>query len=158
MSSALFLPPSPSAPLPRAGSPCAGLFLIPLFMVPWRDRGIAKAQWAAPRSLPMLPVFCRARDDHMGGLCPIGMTKTFKRGHLPKGLTALSADPEPIRAIQKYSKPLCHGRVKPGQARPSTQLRRHLPAVPNLGNIISALITWFSVLVDGRFKPGQARP
>ena len=67
-------------------------------------------------------------------------------------LTGLSADPKPIRVIQKYSKTSMSW---PGLTRPSTQLRRHLPAVPNLGNIISPLITWFSVLVEGRVTPGH---
>jgi hypothetical protein len=59
--------------------------------------------------------------------------------------------PEPIRPIQKYPKPLWMAGRDPAIHAASASF----VAVPNLGNIISALITWFSVLVDGRVKPGH---
>ena len=79
-----FCPPALARCCPAPVPPARGFFIPITLYGSRRDRGIAKAQRAAPWSMPMLPVFCRARDDHMGGLCPIGMTKTFRRRHLPK--------------------------------------------------------------------------
>ena len=152
MPSALFLPPSPSALLPRAGSPCAGLFYSDHALWFPAGSGYREGSAAAPRSKPMLPVFCRARDDHMGGLCPIGMTKTFRRRHLPKRSYGVICGSLSRSDRFRNTRNLC---VMAGLDPAIHAASASFAVVPNLVNIISALITWFSVLVDGRFKPGH---
>jgi hypothetical protein len=118
-----FCPPALARCCPAPVPPARGFFIPDHALWFPAGSGYREGSAAAPRSKPMLPVFCRARDDHMGGLCPIGMTKTFRRRHLPKRSYGVICGSLSRSDRFRNTRNLCGW---PGVTRPSTQLRRHL--------------------------------